>query len=313
MNNLLCSLCIEYFNQALRSPLGKALASYFSSIENPLPDEINIFIIKSKLDENKYKTPEEWLGELQHVVQRSILFFGADSEITLALLSIQRTINKSAKPLLKATIINKHSTEWHESILRFRDILSDYISNCPNDITSFNSFTASSLPPQVIPPRALSTPTKQSSNSIDIYELKDLIQRQISDKDLEHLGNIVSRYEPDFSKVKGLVDCDLKKLSTFTQNLLYEYASKHAAPKRVPSSLPPRIKSTPLPQSLVANYALQKSQNIGETSPFLAMGNETKPTEVDVKAESGKQNIKSPEKTLNKAENSETNKILENS
>ncbi|KAH0789138.1 hypothetical protein GPJ56_006936 [Histomonas meleagridis] len=271
MNNLLCSACIEHFNQALRSPIGQALTSYFNSLENQPPDEINIFIVKLKLDENKYKTPEEWLNELHCVVQRAINFFGTDSEITLALLSIQKSIIKSVKPYLQPT-----ETTWHESLLTFKDIFSQYISICPNDIQSFNDFTALIPPPHPVPLKAPAAPVKQQSSSIDIYELKDLIQRQITDKDLEYLGSIVSRYEHEFSKAKGLVDCDLKKLRSITQKLLYEYASKHAAPKRVPNSMPPRIKSTPLPPSIVANLALQKTKNITETSPFLTMGNKGK-------------------------------------
>lgn len=268
MDTPLCSLCVVYFQRALNSPVGEAVSSYIKLFDPPLVDEYNIFSILDKLRKNLYSTPEEWLGDLDKNVEQSLRFFGIDSEISIAIRSIQYNIRESTKHLLKG-----NNENWMKSRQKFLSSLESYLISIPNNEVSFRNFIEQPSTP-IIPNQTpfIPSPLTIQNEKIDFIELKALIQNLPTDEDDKYLRDIISHYEPEYANASGTVPCDIRRFNPLTLHLIKGYAKKHALPlprpiptattlsnltdlisnssltpqKINPASIP-RMKSTPLP------------------------------------------------------------------
>lgn len=271
MDTPLCSLCVVYFQRALNSPVGEAVSSFIRLFDPPLNDEYNILSIFEKLRKNLYSKPEEWLSDLDKNVEQSLRFFGVDSEISIAIQSIQHNLHESTKHLLKG-----NNENWLNSRQKFLSSLDTFLSSLPNNEVSFRDFVEQSSP-AVIPNQKpfIPSPLTLQNEKIDFNELKALYQNLPTDEDYQYLSDVISRYEPEYAKASGIVPCDLRNLNQLTLHLMMAYAKKHALPLPRPlqsatalsnltdlisnSSLTPqklinpasipRMKSTPLPPS----------------------------------------------------------------
>lgn len=297
MESSLCLQCLQIFNQNLRSPLGKSIMSYF--VSRSFPDEINFLNIKTMLENNNYQSPSDWLDSMNEFCQKIISFYGADSEITLAVLTFEQNVQKMAQPLMGGSM-----SEWKSNVSDFLLKLDKFVERAPNDLDEYMKFTEEKEPldeekEQLTDDKLKETNVNVDENknmnekekkAVDINELKEMIQRIDNDKDMQNIAKIVSHYESEFRKVSGMIDCDLRKLNENTQKMLYDYVSKRVPPIKITSDTIPRMKSTPLPQSLLTETItsalnldtpklinVPNSFNLSETSPFLKI-NTPKPT-----------------------------------
>ncbi|KAK8893249.1 hypothetical protein M9Y10_021666 [Tritrichomonas musculus] len=289
MDTPLCSLCCIYFQRALNSPVGEAVSSYIRLFNPPLIDQYNLLSIYDKLKKNSYSSPEEWLNDLDKNIEQSLRFFGIDSEMSIALLSIQQNIRESTRHLLCG-----NNENWYKSRQKMISSLESYLSNMPNNEVSFRQFVDQPLEqaPMVAKPFIPSALTIQNEK-IDLNELKVRIQSLPTDEDHQNVMKIVSHYEPEYANASGITQCDLRHCQPYTLHLLKEYVKKHAPPlpKPLPSAAAlsslsdlistssltpqkminpaaiPRMKSTPLPPS--PNDSKRPPPLIAETKPSI--------------------------------------------
>ena len=247
METSLCSTCLIYFQRALSSPVGEAVSSYLKSLNPPLPDEYNFLSILEKLRRNEYNTPEDWLVDLDHNVEKSLRFFGEDSEISISILSIQHNIKEMTKGLLKGD-----DEKWKNAKNKLFSALKDFIKTVPNDELEFKELVGqTSAATFSVEPFIPSDLTLQNEK-IDLIELKLMIQNLKTDEDYSNLWKIVSHYEPEYSNAKGAISCEIKNFHPYTLRLMKEYVMKHAPPlppqKISPCNIP-RMRSAPIPQN----------------------------------------------------------------
>jgi hypothetical protein len=119
-----------------------------------------------------------------------------------------------------------------------------------------------------------------------------MILRLPSDEDLRYVGNLIARYQPEYSQSEGIVDFDLKICRPYTLHLVHEFVKEKCPP--IPVHRPlfgvaqiPRVKSTPLPPAILGRslqigdaklaqarllaLSLADPASIAATSPFFTM------------------------------------------
>lgn len=287
MESSLCLQCLQIMNRSLRTPLGQAVVRYFGA--QRFPDEIDFLGVRAALEANRYASPAHWLDALSERCDSIVSFFGAEAEIALAVLTVAQNVRRMAQPLLGGA-----SDRWRESVAALLRRLDEFAAGAPNGYAEYAAFTeerdegaddaAAGAGAADASQTGGSGAVSAEKKAVDVNELKDMIQRIDNDEDMQNIARIVSHYEPEFRKITGTVECDLRKLSEGTQRMLYNYAVKHVPPlpAKVNPSAIPRMRSTPLPQSFLAEAvastmkidppkiaAMPTALSLAETSPFL--------------------------------------------
>lgn len=267
MNKTLTSFCIDAFDKSISSPIGRAIAFYYESLPFVPNKDINIFLLKQRLiDLNFYDSPESFITDLKHVVGLATRFFGTESDISIALLSFQYSIQKNLQPVIELkqnSSINSSSSlevegynqknfekdsKWMKSKNKLLENLNDFLDKMPNDIESFKKFTEP-LPDLPFVDNEEHSTYPEPDIKIDIQDLKSRIERIDQDKSLYELMDIIEHYQPELVSTVGIIRLDLKQLHRHTLFLIDEFVKK--------------CKLRPLPAPIAtSNEKIQRSQSL---------------------------------------------------
>lgn len=232
MNCTLASFCLDAFEKALSSPIGNAIKFYYESLTFIPPDDINILLLNDRLmDRTYYDSPESFIVDLQNYINRACCFFGTQSDISIALLSFQYSVQNFLQPILELREnilkqgISKNDSKWEISKNTLLENLNNFIDKMPNDIESFKKFTD---PIQYLPYVDNEEHEKYPNPeiNIDVLDLKSRIERIDQDINLYELVGIIEKYQPELSGTIGNIKFDLNKLHPHTLFKINEYVKK---------------------------------------------------------------------------------------
>lgn len=279
------SMCFNAFQKAIKSPIGQAFLTLHNSYDPPLQDSINIMKSLDRLKSGDFSSPFEWVSDVKDRVSAGIRYFGSDSEYAIVISTLLQIIEEQFSLQLKPSQFTTSLTTLISNIRHFCE-------GAPNDCSSFKAFVAVPEPPPAPQPEhgvVIAPP-----DTIDRFELRSLIQRLPRDEDVRHVALLVRRHEPTLAAITGKVDVDMKLWSPRTARVVYEYVKTRAmpavpkpAPVAINPALIPRMRSTPIPASMLnspllkaveiptaANQLVMKmistTASIAATSPFLA-------------------------------------------
>lgn len=247
MNQTLTQFVLDAFDRAMRSPIGCVIANQYQSITPPLPADIDIFLLRQKLIErSQYQNPESFLENLNVVISNSCRFFGPESDISVALLSIQHSIILSLHPIIG--ISQHNSVKWEQSKQTLFTNLIDFSRQLPNDLYSYKAFTEEiQRTPYIDTENHVKYP--QPNINLNLFELKSKIERIQDDLKTYELSGIIEHYQPELAGSVGNLRFDLKLCNPHTLYLINEFVNKcKFDPPIWPSSsvLLHRSNSTPL-------------------------------------------------------------------
>ena len=246
MDTYTCVTCLDIFERALSSPIGVAYRKVIESTSTSLDDHINLNTVGKKLAKNEYKTPKEFLDDLEKTVNDSVHYFGANSDLSLALYSIKDRIEEKIKPFLPG-----NTQKWEQMTKDLRDTITPIILNFPNNIDAFREYMKGSTGDDIKTHRINTPIPSQEVPHVDILELKARILKLSSDEDIAGLISIISHYEPEFtqafSNASGTVVFDLKKCSPNTLKMLQDYVQDKLDFLINPTPITPAQISLPIP------------------------------------------------------------------
>jgi hypothetical protein len=239
---------VQAFQKALTTPIGESFTSAFSFLNPTPPDELNILVCLDLLFSNCYPSPREWLDDLFGRATKAVRHFGEDSDLSIAILTIHQLTTDNIQPLFPSD-----GSTWRTALSNLSQSLTSAVSELPDDMESWkvssdNRLSVSRAGPPKRPPIEYA--------KIDPAELKSMILRLPSDEDVRHVGNLIARYQPEYSHSEGIVDFDLKICHPYTLHLVHEFVKAKCPPISIPRPLfgvsqIPRVKSTPLPPAIL--------------------------------------------------------------
>jgi hypothetical protein len=238
MEDSVCFACIQAFEKALSSPVGEVFTSIFNGLSPTPDDSVNVFKVLNRLIANSYTCPTDWMNDLMITTNNAIRYFGEGSEMSVAILTICQQICNRSRPVFADDCGTSYS-----AILKLKSFLSSFVPSVPDDVDSYRDFVSPEAPPSICP--ALAKPPQASQfEPIDPAELKSMIHRLPTDEDLVRVGNLIARYQPEYSNPSGVVDLDLRQCQLYTLRLVYDYVRP-----KVPALPPkPKIHTAPLPR-----------------------------------------------------------------
>lgn len=241
MNRTLTSFCLDAFDQSLSTPIGCAIKCNYESLPFLPTNDINIFILRDRLiSRNYYNSPESFIVDLQTIINQACDFFGTESDMAIALLSLQYSIQNFLQPVLKLREnISTNNTEsqtgdennynadskWEKSKNKLLENLNNFLDVIPNDVGSFKAFTH----PIENAPYVDNEEHEKFPNpdvNIDLLDLKSRIDRLDSDKDVYELMDIIENHQPELPSSFGNIRFDLKSLHPHTLYLINEFVKK---------------------------------------------------------------------------------------
>jgi hypothetical protein len=215
MNDATLAKCSSIFDSAITCPLGSGVLTHLSaSCPEILP---SIFALRDSLDDHKFPTVSEWLHEIGRLFQTLARDFGVGTDIGLSVLTLLQMIEDSALRLTPSAI---DIDELDQIIVQFQEIA----ANTPNSLPEFADAMAETAPPLPHVPAAEQwPPSGQDSPALDTYALyQDLIALK-TDKDLEKVVDIVSRYETSYAHVRNVIEIDLTRCQPETLQRISNY------------------------------------------------------------------------------------------
>jgi hypothetical protein len=250
MNDSLCFLCVQAFQEALNTPIGQSFTSAFSSFNPALPDDLNILVCLDRLFSNPYSSPRDFLDDLSEQTAKVVRHFGQESDLAIAILTVHQLTEDNLRPVFPSD-----GSTWRAALLELSQSLSSAISQIPDEMKSWRVPPARRLNvSRADPPK--SAPIKYPK--VDLAELKSMILRLPSDEDVRHVGQIISRHQPEYSHSEGVVNFDLKICEPYTLHLVHEFVKTRCPPISPHQPLfgvaqLPRVKSTTLPPTVLGS------------------------------------------------------------
>jgi hypothetical protein len=98
-----------------------------------------------------------------------------------------------------------------------------------------------------VPPTARAAVEPPPLDPIDLNELKLMIQHLDTDHDLQHVGRLIARHQPQYSGCSGVVDFDLRVCSPKTLHIVHEFLRQRTAAAEGARPILPMISSSQKP------------------------------------------------------------------
>ncbi|OHT06495.1 hypothetical protein TRFO_25445 [Tritrichomonas foetus] len=234
------TFCLNAFDEALSSPIGKVISSYYQMLPTVPSDQMNILSIQNKLINHFYSTPRSFLSDFENTVFNACRFFGLESDISIAILSFQHSIHQKLNPIL-----NISEETWKNSVNSLFDQLKKSINIVPNDVESYKILSKPIERKPIVDTEDHPTfPNPQLK--IDLLELKSNIERFMDDSDNYEMMDIIEHYQPELSNIVGNVKFDLKLLHPHTLFLISEFVKTRKLKSENDADKLQRSNSTPI-------------------------------------------------------------------
>ena len=261
MNALACASCLDIFEQVMGSALGEAFTNKIYELLPDTPDEINFSIVHNNLMKNIYSNPGEWIKDVEKIAYNISGLCGQDSELSYAAKALLFRMKEKSKYMFEG-----NTEEWNQSCIEFISALEENIPNIPNSISELPK--PIELPEE---PRIHKSTINSQSPPIPTSELlniKNCIQKLISDEEVHTVVDIVSKYEYDVIKNNGIIEFDLKKCSPTTIKLIRAHLLQCLGPHALdskPTNLVHRSSSV----TIIRNPQLNNNSNINNSNSNL--------------------------------------------
>ncbi|EAY17380.1 hypothetical protein TVAG_319750 [Trichomonas vaginalis G3] len=221
------NLCLKTMESALSNPLTKVISPKISDYSKMTKSKLTLEIIKSKLEENKYKSFQEWAAYVRSMFSEQIKLVGSTTPLGLSLETIFQGIKEKLAdhsvdfdnvPNAEAISINRILTQLNDIIQIIPENLTD-IFPLPNlDDEEMFRFENESVP-------------KPNYNENDLTEITHDINLLSTDEDMNKLIHIVKTCEFITPQDDGSVTLNLTAMSPFTISVIKSQLRKLAQPK----------------------------------------------------------------------------------
>jgi len=172
--------------------------------------------ISSKLDENSFKTPNEWIDHVKNTLNGISQLFGAESEISLCFLTIKQIIEEKAISL----VYHRSKEEINDVYNQIKGILREF----PNNKDEFSNLLEKQVPLQESKP--IDVPETKKFEEFDLSSMYQKLQILPSDSEVQKVVDIIINYEPSYNHENEVVEFDLSKCQPYTLHLITEYLNK---------------------------------------------------------------------------------------
>jgi hypothetical protein len=219
MDDVLSARCSSIWDSVLSSPIGTEVLARLSAASSDLSRPI--LAIRDALDEEQYASIADWLRDVRDVFQRLARDFGAESDIGLSVLTLLQLVEEEAAGLTPKSI---PMGELDQIIAEFEQI----VARTPNSFAEFmEELNAASPPIPELPIVPGSTPfTDSSAPTPDTFSVYQDVVALETDKDLERIVDIVSRYETAYSHTNDVIEIDLTQCQPHTLRLIHNYVKE---------------------------------------------------------------------------------------
>lgn len=225
MDSIFQAKCANIYDIAITSHLGTEIIKFFASEELQNPELTNqlsfILQIRDKLDESKYKTPEEFIDEVKTIYELKARDLGADSDISLSILTIlQLMVDKYDQSFPS---IHVNSPKFSE-FTQFMEEFEEFALTAPNDRDSFISIYNSNTHKGDAKPRSTNLEKIDDlGEKADLDQLYKNLLTLKTDKDIEKVVDIIISHEPSYSHSENIVEIDLNRCQPYTLRLIQNY------------------------------------------------------------------------------------------
>jgi hypothetical protein len=203
-------------------PIGNGVFSYLTTSFPAISD--SILALRDSVDRDKYTTVSEWLSDVQQLFHSLARDFGVSSDLGLSLLTLLQMVEDGAAQLMPKPI---DLTELDAIISEFEMIA----ETAPNSLAEFEKMRAEKTAPVPQAPIQVEEAPVDNGPPLDTYSIYQDVLALKTDKDLERIVDIVSRYETSYAHVKDVIEIDLTRVQPGTLRRIHNYVTKVAQEK----------------------------------------------------------------------------------
>lgn len=215
-----CLLCVDAVEAAMASPIGQALQNLGNAYNRRLPFSEKYFNVLDNLYKNKYSSPKSFLDDYNDSIEDTITANNDESEITIAIQSIQQIVNEKMEKLCKFD-----RTSFRSNSIDFISKMKDNLSIIPDEINDFAEIVNIITHPKELLLDYIYNDDSDiqdfEPDDAEILSLKSQLMRLKKDEDLMEIGKLVKHYEETaIIAPNGTIDFDLYKCSKYTIKLI---------------------------------------------------------------------------------------------
>lgn len=238
MEQSLNAKCTTIFEEVITSDLGVAVFSYFQDARPNSDQPLPFLLIRDKLEEHQYETPDEWYEDIENQINETARHLEVDSDIYLSLLTLLDMIKEKSLKMLTTT--KKSTIEDLKSIM---NELEGLLPEIPDNINDLKVELEKSNPLSPAKSAISFSEYFAKDESIDIQELYNEMIKMPTDTDLSNIVDIITRYDTKYSHFNNIVEIDLQRCSPFTLKKIKEYIMSHKEEENYNSSAKTNVKA----------------------------------------------------------------------
>lgn len=188
--------------------------------------DITINVIKSKLRNSEYKTPKEWMRDVQSIYDQAETYSGKYSYVCCLANEFVRLFEKEVQP----GYVSHSKTKWSQLLGELNHKLQTHFHKMPSNVSILNFVTAT---------LSCSVPSETDVISIDnvqkssVDNFMDSLSLLSSRADAREMAKIIMKHHPGLKLGPDCYEVDVEKLSSKAMNELIEYSmSRHEKLKK---------------------------------------------------------------------------------
>lgn len=223
MNDVLATKCSNIFESVMTSPLGECVISYFEKNWQTQQNTKAVMEIRDNLEERKYDSPQAFFDDIKQRFESIARDLGESSDIGLSLLTLVQLVEDAMAPLFAAG--EKFDiTELDGIIAEFKGVA----EGLPNNLEEFKAQLDAKGEPMPEFPCVFERAAELGLDrgDLDVQAIYQDVLSLKSDKELEKIVDIVSRYETIYSHVNDVIDIDLAHCHPYTLRLILKYITE---------------------------------------------------------------------------------------
>jgi hypothetical protein len=220
--------CQTIYQAALSSGLGASVVDFFATSGYLESRGADVLRIREKLDNGAYANPEKWLEDVRLCFHEIARDMGSESDIGLSMLTLLQLVEDASKPLF-CREPRPVRAEFDSVINQLREIM----ESTPNNLEEFQM--AVTTGPEALPGFMFTPDAKEMDAATEDFDLPGIykgVMNLKTDKDLEKVVDVVTKYELLYSHVKGVLEIDLTKCQPYTLKLLQDVITRANDKKR---------------------------------------------------------------------------------
>ncbi|OHT09741.1 Bromodomain containing protein [Tritrichomonas foetus] len=215
LNEFLKNEAINAMNRILAHPIStkfripitpeNAPEHYFEKVKNPT----DLNTIKTKIQDGRISTIQQWFEEMDHVWGNIELFYGKESPFSIAANEIKRLFNKERKKLVGMTI-----GTWCGHVYEMRTVITDLMNQPPSKVKQFADTLGAA--------RSMK-PNQQVMNERELQSFIKATEMMTSEEDQKELIKIITEQQPDLDCGNSELFIDVSKLNRNTVKIIKDY------------------------------------------------------------------------------------------